>query len=412
MKQKIIAAILCVVMLFGLTACGNDTTQPSADHQPSQAENEVFNLSEILDFAKDDVDNSIMEYAARLSADINSQEVPSEEYWEECMMFLIESVERDDWDKVLNCMEWGADVVNTLNVFDVSDYGHKYFNYTCGQLDFLHFGLWHTPIFSHNIVWSKVSSTHTATLEEGATSGYILMQNPFYGVYIIELTTTLPTTITTMSQPDNTDYNVNGPWVENMVNEAELRKTELFVTAKELMYNAHYEDGMTNQEYWNDFMTFVVENVPESLWHELFTECGYWAYAGDDYYGFPDINRINVNDTRDFSGSVNQWNFANGVFTIPATSYHNVEWSYNVNWDGNPDDYNSDRHATLADPNKDGVILLLFGDYYFHVVQLSNNNPTALTSLAQDFDNEFDILFWNTNIVFPFETENVTEPVE
>ena len=131
MKLKIIASILFVVMLFGLTACGSDTAQPTADTQPSQGESyNILGLVEIEYISDDDAVNSTMENAARLSANINSHEVPSEEYWEECMMFLIESVERDDWDKVLNCMEWGENVVNTFNVFDVSDYGHKYFNYT------------------------------------------------------------------------------------------------------------------------------------------------------------------------------------------------------------------------------------------------------------------------------------------
>ena len=160
---------------------------------------------------------------------------------------------------------------------------------------------------------------------------------------------------------------------------------------------------LPDQEYWDSFMTFAVENIPNDLWHEFFTECGGWSYAGDEYYGYTDINRLNVLDNKSYTGCVEQWSFDNNTFTIPADSYHYVEWSYNISWNTDPSDYRSDRHATLADPTKSGVILLLFGDYYFHIVELTDDVPTQLTSLAQNFDSEWDILFWDTQIIIPAE---------
>ena len=399
--KKLFAIILCVAMLLSMSACGSDPTSPTVNvTDDTHEKSTIFNL-----FSNNNAHTSdpTMEKAARLSADINGPIPPSEEYWQTCMDFLINEVDRDDWASVLRVMEWGSNGVNVVNVEDVADISHKYFAYTDGHVEFLHYGLWHTPIWSHNIFWNKSHSTYSAKLHDNTKPGYILMQNPGWGIYIIELTTSYPTTLTTLSQPSNSEYNVDGPWVKDMVDETELNKQLLFATGREYMDNMTREENMSNQEYWNEFMTYVVENIPNDLWHEFFTECNGWSYAGDEYYGYTDINRLNILDNKSYYGSVEQWSFDNNTFTIPAHSYHYVEWSYNINWDVDPSDYRSDRHATLADSTKSGVILLLFGDYYYHIVELTNDSPTQLTSLAQDFDSEWDILFWDTQIIIPTE---------
>lgn len=409
--KRIINLMLCVIMLLSLVACGNDTSEahevsPTNPVQAAPIQGDTNDGNGVTDNTKfeDDIPDAVMQKAAQLSANINSTEFPNKDYWAECLQFLISEVDREDWDTVLKCMEWGTSCVNTFNVDDLSDHSHRYYEYSGGVFSLLHYKQWYTYFISYNITWEIDGCTHTATRTDANEPGYIMMEAPNHGIFLIELTSQLPTNITTLSQPTNDDYFVGGPWVTNMVDEFTLSKNHLFAQAEELFWQMEWDETMTYQQYWDAPMSFVVNNIDRSLWHEFFNQLeDLIPYSG--HYGYSGVNIFNAFDSNSYAGGADRWEFNNGVFTLPADSYHYVRWSENITWDGSPDDYLSTRNARLTNQNEEGVIFLRFCDYYYYVVVISPDEPTRLTNLTEYFEDEFSVLFWNCDIIFPDELD-------
>ena len=157
----------------------------------------------------------------------------------------------------------------------------------------------------------------------------------------------------------------------------------------ELFAEISADQTLSSQERWNDAMIYFVENFSHDTWHEKFPElAGPIAYASCD--GFEDINIFNLDDKNEYGDTGNgTWSYSDGKFYLPTESWHQVIWSYNLNWT----DDKEGSTATVKNERKDGVMLVLLGDYYYYFVLFTKDEPTRLTNLEEHFVDEFLVNF-------------------
>lgn len=376
--KKLLAMLLALVMIFGLTACGekkNDET--SAPTEPAAYNPDVRYL-----------DHRISAAAEELGSIITSDSGPYEGYWDDALTFLVEEVDRQNWPQVLNLMNWGANCLNTFYLYDPVVYDGECWRFSGGELTISHLGEWHEIVATYNIQITQPydSWLYAERPMDSTKDSYLLMYAPAKGYYIIEISDTHHTQLTTLSEPYYRYNYVSGRWLSKE-GESEISKivdSAEYAIGKVLFRQCDWH-AETTQETWDEAMTFLVEEFDSKYWHWLFpTFYGAISYASQE--GYDDINVININDPASY-GDEGNWSVSDGKFTYMEYNY--IEWA-SENIELTKDD---DGHTvvSLVDPTEDGIILVLLGDYYYYIVRFTDDAPTSLTNLADHFEDEFSI---------------------
>ena len=382
--KRIIMLFGVVIMLLGLVACGND-------YSTNIPTNPAINNG------NDGAPQHILEQAAAYATAINSDTVPDADYWTDALVFLIYDVNRENWGEVLQCMEWGDDVLNTLNPSDANTYSSRYFTFEDGVFTIYNHEEWHDLALGYNVDYNEIDNNLIVKPHDPNNPSYILMQAPGYGFYIVEISESYPSNLTTLSQPGHNEYYIKGPWLKDLLYTISSSLNNYATQANELFYEMDWENDQSSQERWNEPMQFVTEHIPQSDWHAFFSHSPFFGeqvLPYSSYYEYTGINVINASEPNDYDTGAALWNFEDGKFILYSGSHHYVKWSKNISWDNDPEDYNSTRTGTLINEDEPGVIWLLFCDYYYHMVVIDPNNPTQLTNLSEFFPDEFSILFW------------------
>lgn len=373
--KKLIALILAGVLVLGLVACGNDKNTESLP-----AETTSSNYVEYID-------HRIVETAEKLGSVITSETGPYEGYWDDALTFLVEDVDRQLWPQVLNIMNWSANCLNTFNLYDSIVYTGEAWRFDGGELTISHLGEWHEIIATHNVHITQPYASWLTAEFENYGNAYLLMYAPAKGYYIIEISIALDTSLSTLAAPYIAYNYVGGSWLQNET-ESEFAKVvdSAEFAAGNVLFRSRKWGDKTPQEYWDESMSFLVEKFAPQDWHWLFpTFCGGIAYAEN----FDDINVININDLNSY-GDEGNWSWSDGKFTNYDYSY--IEWTYNLVL---TEDTEGNTVITVDDPAKDGVMLVLLGDYYYYLIRFTDDAPTNLTNLAEHFVDEFSVIVHN-----------------